>query len=88
MKIIKRGTIQSQREYRANCRTCDTVFQFAQWEGKVTKDQRDGDFVSIACPVCSMNISKFLKDYVVPDDNTILPMNNELSKIDSVLLKR
>lgn len=66
MKIIKQGKIPAEREYRVTCRTCDTVFQFAQSEGKVTSDQRDGDFVSIACPTCGKIASAALVHYVNP----------------------
>jgi RNase P subunit RPR2 len=52
MKIIERGHLPEQKPYRVTCGTCRTIFEFEQREAKVTRDQRDGDYVSIACPVC------------------------------------
>lgn len=53
MKIIKKGTPPSDKVYEGTCRSCKTVVEFKQSEGKVTHDQRDGNFVSVRCPVCN-----------------------------------
>jgi len=52
MKILERGTKPTDKVYTVRCQHCKTKFEFAQHEGKVIYDQRDGDFISIACPVC------------------------------------
>jgi hypothetical protein len=52
MKIIKRGVIPECRVYHLYCTNCDTEFEFEQHEAKLTRDQRDGDFLTIQCPVC------------------------------------
>lgn len=52
MKIIKRGTIPSERRWEFTCRNCGTVFEIAQAEAKLVSDQRDGDYLAIDCPVC------------------------------------
>jgi RNase P subunit RPR2 len=52
MKIIKEGLIPEEVVYRTTCTKCDTEFEFSEKEAKVTSDQRDGDYVSIPCPLC------------------------------------
>lgn len=52
MKIIERGTKPTDKVYTVRCRQCETKFEFEKHEGKVTCDQRDGDYISIVCPVC------------------------------------
>lgn len=52
MKIIERGTIPADREWKATCVHCGTRFEFKQSEGTFRSDQRDGDYVEIPCPVC------------------------------------
>jgi hypothetical protein len=53
MKIIERGVLPSEREWRATCTTCRTRFECLESEGKVCDDQRDGRYLAVACPVCS-----------------------------------
>ena len=55
MEIIKRGTLPSEREFFCTCHICKTEYKFKQAEGKVTYDQRDGNLISVTCPVCSHN---------------------------------
>lgn len=52
MRIIKTGIIPAKRVYRAVCGNCATEFEFEQHEAKITHDQRDGDFLTIPCPLC------------------------------------
>jgi endogenous inhibitor of DNA gyrase (YacG/DUF329 family) len=52
MKIIKHGIIPENRVYRVSCPNCATEFEFEQHEAKMTHEQRDGDFLTIPCPVC------------------------------------
>lgn len=61
MKIIKRGTIPEQRTHEASCNYCGTIFQFLQAEAKYHDDQRDGAYLSIACPVCQRTVTKGIK---------------------------
>ncbi len=61
MHIIKRGTPPQEREYEATCRNCRTEVRFQQSEGTVTYDQRDGDFVTVKCPVCGQPIHTALR---------------------------
>lgn len=52
MKIIERGQHPKQKSYTVRCYQCQTKFEFEQMEAKVNYDQRDGNYVSIPCPVC------------------------------------
>lgn len=52
MRVIKRGTPPSDRPYLVECRTCKSEIEFLRIEAKFTPDQRDGDYLTIKCPVC------------------------------------
>ena len=56
MKILKRGTRPAESIHTGTCCTCNTEVEFARSEGKITYDQRDGDFVTVKCPVCGSSI--------------------------------
>lgn len=53
VEIITRGQIPGERVHTCTCQTCKTVFRFKESEGEYSSDQRDGDAVKIACPVCA-----------------------------------
>lgn len=57
MEILKRGTPPKERTHQATCRACGTEFRFRESEGRVTHDQRDGDFIQIDCPVCAATVT-------------------------------
>lgn len=52
MEIIVRGKLPEEDEYEATCYRCRTVFRFQRVEARYVSDQREGDYLSIACPVC------------------------------------
>jgi len=52
MKILKEGKLPQEKTYTATCRDCKTVFEFKQKEAKMNYDQRDGNYLSVNCPVC------------------------------------
>lgn len=52
MNIIKRGTPPEDRKYTATCRRCKTEVEFLLRETEYHSDQRDGDYLQVACPVC------------------------------------
>ena len=60
MEILHRGIAPSERTHEATCSTCQTKIRFQQHEAKYNSDQRDGDYLSIKCPVCGHNITKQL----------------------------
>jgi hypothetical protein len=51
MKIIQRGIIPDEREWKFDC-TCGTVFECLQKEVVLHHDQRDGSYATYTCPVC------------------------------------
>ena len=66
MKIIKKGNIPEEKIYRSECYNCKTEFEFQAREAKLTRDQRDGDFLTVDCPLCGVsahaNVQKEPKD--------------------------
>ena len=52
MKIIKQGKLPETELYVITCRNCRTEFEFERGEGRYISDQRDGDSIEIACPLC------------------------------------
>lgn len=56
IKITKQGKKPELKEYVGTCRNCKTEVEFQQQDGTVTHDQRDGDFITVTCPVCQQNI--------------------------------
>lgn len=56
MRIIKRGIPPQERLFAATCRSCHTEIEFKKSEGKVTASQRDGDFITVVCPVCGRSV--------------------------------
>lgn len=51
MKILQKGVLPSKQIYRATCRHCGTQIEFHFEEAEFISDQRDGDFLSIPCPL-------------------------------------
>jgi DNA-directed RNA polymerase subunit RPC12/RpoP len=60
MEILIRGTSPKEKTYDGTCLTCRTTVRFLAVEGKVTRDQRDGDYISVVCPVCGGKIHSAL----------------------------
>jgi RNase P subunit RPR2 len=56
MKIITKGQIPGERIHRATCNHCGTVFEFSQKEATIQSDQRDGDYMTILCPLCNIAV--------------------------------
>lgn len=52
MEILKQGTKPEDSVHTGRCINCGTEVKFKRSEGKVTFDQRDGDYVTVACPTC------------------------------------
>jgi hypothetical protein len=53
VEIIKRGEIPGERVRECTCNRCQTIFSFKEFEAQYSSDQRDGDALKIACPVCN-----------------------------------
>jgi len=56
MKIIRAGTPETMRIFEGECIHCHTQVEFYQHEGKVTYDQKEGDYITVVCPICGKNI--------------------------------
>jgi hypothetical protein len=48
------------KKYVCRCRECDSKIEFLRKEGTVTRDHRDGDFITFHCPVCNEPINHAL----------------------------
>lgn len=66
MKILKKGQEPSERVYQATCSYCKTEIEFLQAEGRIQRSQRDGDSISVDCPICKWSITKDLDGYIKP----------------------
>lgn len=53
IEVIERGNLPEDQPYDATCNHCRSKLRFLRKDAKFTSDQRDGDFLTIACPVCS-----------------------------------
>lgn len=52
MKIIHKGELPEEKEYRCTCWKCGTIFEFLRKEARWPEDQRDVGMIEIDCPVC------------------------------------
>lgn len=57
MEILFKGIPPSEKDYTGECYYCKTRVRFKAKEGKTTYDQRDGNFITVLCPVCSRPIN-------------------------------
>jgi hypothetical protein len=58
MEIIKQGKPPEEKQYRVECRNCESVIGFKRKEAEAVFDPRDGDYLKIVCPVCKATITK------------------------------
>ena len=56
IKIIKRGIPQKEKTYTISCIDCKSRFSFQREDAIYFSDQRDGETLSIHCPVCNARI--------------------------------
>ena len=65
MKILKRGIPPAEMIYRVKCRQCNSELEFARAEAQLTNDQRDGDYLTVICPVCggapTIDVNSYIK---------------------------
>lgn len=52
IEIIRRGHLPENDRFEAQCHNCHTQIAFLRSDGKLTFDQRDGDFLTVDCPHC------------------------------------
>ena len=56
IEVLERGSPPSEKVYETHCNGCHSKLRFKRSDAQFTSDQRDGDFLSIACPVCGRNV--------------------------------
>ena len=61
VEIIKRGVPRGEVVHDITCRFCKSELRFKEHEAKRHYDQRDGDYLSITCPVCQSVINKDIR---------------------------
>ncbi len=57
MRIVYLGKKPEERVFLGKCRACRTEVEFEQREAKTVCDQRDGDYLSVPCPICRAEIN-------------------------------
>lgn len=60
MEVIFRGVPKKDKEYEAVCHDCESILKFKHYEGTVTYDQRDGNYIKVTCPVCDSVVYKYI----------------------------
>ncbi len=53
MEILRRGKPKAEDTFTAECVQCGTQVRFKRSEATFVPDQRDGDYYTVKCPVCS-----------------------------------
>lgn len=61
MEIISKGKLPEERIWRGECTHCHTIAEAKERELQVTSDQREGEFGSARCPVCSHSMHFYPK---------------------------
>lgn len=59
IEITKRGQLPEEVKYKLKCNNCKTEFTATIQDGKVTYDQRDGNFLTVACPLCNNPVHNY-----------------------------
>jgi len=67
IEVIVRGTPPQAKFYKCECSSCKSVLMFQRSDLHVTDDGRNGQDMSIKCPVCSslQYLHKALESYEV-----------------------
>lgn len=53
IEVIRRGHLPENDQFDVQCTHCKSDLRFQRKDGRFTSDQRDGDFLTIDCPVCN-----------------------------------
>lgn len=56
IEIIRRGHLPENDRFEAQCHNCKSYIAFLRSDGKLTFDQRDGDFLTVDCPHCGKSV--------------------------------
>ena len=66
IEVLSRGIPLNERKYTATCNSCRSRLRFARSDGHDHFDQRDGDYVSVTCPVCGGIVNANIDGYEPP----------------------
>lgn len=58
VEVLKRGTPPADVVYEVRCIQCKSQLSFKRSEAKCIHDQRDGDYLTITCPVCQHEVTR------------------------------
>jgi RNase P subunit RPR2 len=56
IEVLRKGEKPEDRTYSAACGNCKSLLRFKRSEAEYVSDQRDGDAVTIECPVCKSKV--------------------------------
>lgn len=62
MEIIKKGKLPEEKTYECVCSYCKTEFRFQRKEAEFVYDQRDGNALTIKCPLCKSQVWMAVKE--------------------------
>ena len=62
IKLITKGKKPEEKIYQGKCLNCYSVVQASPSDGRVTSDQRDGNFFTFNCPNCNHNMHIDIND--------------------------
>ena len=57
IEIIKQGRLPEEKRWGFRCRNCGTEFVAHKADGHYFNDQRDGEGLSVQCPLCSKQVT-------------------------------
>ena len=60
IEVVELGTPPDQVEYETRCQKCQSKLKFKRSDAKYVNDQRDGDYLTVECPVCKNLVTKSL----------------------------
>ena len=52
IRVTKHGALPDHDVFAGTCYRCKTEVEFERVDARLTSDQRDGDYLSVDCPVC------------------------------------
>lgn len=60
VEVLIRRTPPAEKVFDVACLHCRSELRFTRSEATYHPDQRDGDYLQIACPVCGHSVTKGL----------------------------
>jgi len=60
VEVIERGTPPEEVNYEVQCQKCISKLKFKRSDAGYVSDQRDGNYLTVECPVCRNLVTKSL----------------------------